>query len=120
MTTDVALVGMAFRFPGATEPETFWSNLRDGVESITRFSAAELIAAGTPPSLLERPGFVAARGILASVAGTSTPPSSTSPRARRRSWTRSTASCWSAPGRRSSGPATIRTAIPERSASTPG
>ncbi|MFG3392372.1 beta-ketoacyl synthase N-terminal-like domain-containing protein [Streptomyces parvus] len=32
----VAIIGMACRLPGAPDPETFWTNLREGVESITR------------------------------------------------------------------------------------
>src|SRR5262249_46050904 len=31
----VAIVGMAGRFPGAVDLESFWKNLKDGVESIT-------------------------------------------------------------------------------------
>jgi acyl transferase domain-containing protein/acyl carrier protein len=67
MTTDIAVIGMAFRFPGASDPEAFWSNLRQGVESITFFSAKELIAAGVPPSLAERSDLVRAAGILTDV-----------------------------------------------------
>jgi acyl transferase domain-containing protein len=33
----VAIIGMACRFPGAPDIATFWRNLCDGVESITRF-----------------------------------------------------------------------------------
>ena len=32
---EIAVVGMAGRFPGAADTETFWKNLRDGVESVT-------------------------------------------------------------------------------------
>jgi phthiocerol/phenolphthiocerol synthesis type-I polyketide synthase E len=32
---EIAIVGMAGRFPGAESLEEFWSNLRDGVESLT-------------------------------------------------------------------------------------
>ncbi|MFJ9795827.1 type I polyketide synthase [Streptomyces sp. NPDC101145] len=32
----VAVIGMACRFPGAPDPETFWRNLAAGVESLTR------------------------------------------------------------------------------------
>lgn len=36
----VAIVGMACRFPGADSPQAFWENLRNGVESVTRWPAA--------------------------------------------------------------------------------
>src|SRR5207249_4706396 len=32
---DVAIIGMASRFPGAPDTRAFWRNLRNGVESIT-------------------------------------------------------------------------------------
>ncbi len=32
LETDIAIVGMAGRFPGAADVDTFWRNLRDGVE----------------------------------------------------------------------------------------
>ncbi len=31
---DIAIIGMAGRFPGARNVEEFWTNLRNGVESI--------------------------------------------------------------------------------------
>ncbi|MBB4635036.1 non-ribosomal peptide synthetase/type I polyketide synthase [Longimicrobium terrae] len=62
---EVAVVGMAGRFPGAPDIHAFWRNLRDGVESIRFFSRAELAAAGTDPELLDHPDFVPARGELA-------------------------------------------------------
>ncbi|MGE3912919.1 MAG: beta-ketoacyl synthase N-terminal-like domain-containing protein, partial [Chloroflexota bacterium] len=34
-TIDIAIIGMAGRFPGASTLETFWSNIRDGVDAIT-------------------------------------------------------------------------------------
>ncbi|HEX2188915.1 MAG TPA: amino acid adenylation domain-containing protein, partial [Longimicrobiaceae bacterium] len=43
---EVAIVGMAGRFPGARDLEEFWRNLRAGVRSIRRFSDEELRAAG--------------------------------------------------------------------------
>lgn len=36
----VAIVGMALRFPGADDLDTFWRNLLDGVESIEQFERA--------------------------------------------------------------------------------
>jgi acyl transferase domain-containing protein/NADPH:quinone reductase-like Zn-dependent oxidoreductase/NAD(P)-dependent dehydrogenase (short-subunit alcohol dehydrogenase family)/SAM-dependent methyltransferase len=34
-TTDIAVIGMSGRFPGADNPSEFWENLRQGVDSIT-------------------------------------------------------------------------------------
>lgn len=61
---DVAIIGMAGRFPGAKDVEEFWRNLRDGVESIRFFSDDELIDAGVEPSLLSDPNYVKAKGAL--------------------------------------------------------
>lgn len=60
----VAIIGMAARFPGAPNVETFWRNVRDGVESISFFSEDELIAAGVNPALLRDPNYVRASGVL--------------------------------------------------------
>jgi amino acid adenylation domain-containing protein len=60
----VAVVGMAGRFPGAPDVDTFWSNLRGGVDCITRFGERELEEAGMDPALLRDPAFVAAAGVL--------------------------------------------------------
>ena len=54
-TTDIAIIGMACRFPGANNPLAFWHNLCHGVESITFFSDEELLAAGVEPALLQHP-----------------------------------------------------------------
>ena len=61
----IAIVGMAGRFPGARDIEQFWSNLREGVESISFFNDAELIAAGVDPAQLKNPDYVKARPVLA-------------------------------------------------------
>jgi amino acid adenylation domain-containing protein/non-ribosomal peptide synthase protein (TIGR01720 family) len=60
----VAIVGMAGRFPGAHDVEAFWTNLRNGVESISFFTDEELVAAGVPKAWLEDPNYVKARGSL--------------------------------------------------------
>jgi acyl transferase domain-containing protein len=64
---DIAIIGMAGRFPGARNLAEFWHNLRHGVESITYFSDAELAAAGVAPALLSDPRYVKAWGVLADV-----------------------------------------------------
>ena len=37
-TENIAVVGLAGRYPGAKNVDAFWQNLRDGVESISFFS----------------------------------------------------------------------------------
>ncbi len=61
---DVAVVGMACRFPGAASPDAFWRNLCDGVESVTFFSDEELIDAGVDAALLSDPRYVKANSII--------------------------------------------------------
>ncbi|MGE0863040.1 MAG: SDR family NAD(P)-dependent oxidoreductase [Vicinamibacterales bacterium] len=65
----VAIVGMACRFPGASDPETLWRNLAAGVESVRRFTRDELIAEGIPASLVDHPRFVSAHGALDDIKG---------------------------------------------------
>ena len=59
----VAIIGMAARFPGASDLEAYWSNLVAGVESVRRFTAQELDPQ-LPRSLTSDPHYVAARGVL--------------------------------------------------------
>jgi phthiocerol/phenolphthiocerol synthesis type-I polyketide synthase E len=61
---DLAVVGMAGRFPGAANLAEYWENLRTGVESISFFSREELIASGVHPALAGRPDYVPAAPIL--------------------------------------------------------
>ncbi|MGN9779208.1 hybrid non-ribosomal peptide synthetase/type I polyketide synthase [Micromonospora sp. H33] len=67
--TAVAIVGMALRVPGADTPDGFWRNLRDGVESITTLSDADLLADGVPPEEFTHPDYVRALGVLDDPAG---------------------------------------------------
>ena len=61
---NIAIIGMACRFPGAAHPRTFWDNLVRGVESITFFSDEELRAAGEDAALLSHPHYVKAAPVL--------------------------------------------------------
>ncbi|MFG1793144.1 type I polyketide synthase [Nocardia sp. NPDC049149] len=60
----IAVVGLAGRFPGAATIDEFWRNQRDGVESVSRFSAQELIDAGWPPQMVAHPDYVPASAVL--------------------------------------------------------
>ena len=66
---DIAIVGMAGRFPGARDIDAFWQNLRNGVESITFFSDDELSRAGVPEAIINDPNYVKAAPILEDPAG---------------------------------------------------
>jgi acyl transferase domain-containing protein len=58
LSEGIAVIGMQGRFPGARNVQELWENLKNGVESITTFSEAELKAAGIDPSYINVPGFV--------------------------------------------------------------
>ncbi|HEX4496272.1 MAG TPA: SDR family NAD(P)-dependent oxidoreductase [Thermoanaerobaculia bacterium] len=62
--SEVAVIGMAGRFPGAPTVEQFWENLKNGVESISFFTDEEMLAAGIPPARLTLPALVKANPIL--------------------------------------------------------
>ena len=57
----IAIIGMAGRFPGAGDVDTFWDNLRHGRESITHFADGELELHTAPP---EGQREIRARGVL--------------------------------------------------------
>ena len=61
---DIAIVGLALRVPGATDPETFFSNLRRGVESIRTYTDEELRANGETEARLAHPNYVRAAAEL--------------------------------------------------------
>ena len=62
--TDVAVIGLACRFPDAPDLEAFWARLRDGHHSIRFFSNEELAECGVSPKLFLAPTYVKAHGYL--------------------------------------------------------
>jgi len=56
----VAVIGVALRVPGANDPDTFWRNLVDGVESISFFRQDEV----EYPEEFGKPGYVPAKGLV--------------------------------------------------------
>lgn len=56
----VAVIGVALRVPGANDPDTFWRNLVDGVESISFFRQEEV----EYPEEFGKPGYVPAKGLV--------------------------------------------------------
>ncbi|RQP21721.1 non-ribosomal peptide synthetase/type I polyketide synthase [Piscinibacter terrae] len=57
-TTDIAVIGMAGRFPGARNVDEFWQNLRRGLESVERLTDDMLRAHGVPEEQLADPHYV--------------------------------------------------------------
>ncbi len=65
-TLDIAIVGLAGRFPGADNVNAFWDNLCAGVESVRTLSEEEVLAAGVDPELVRNPHYVRAAGVCES------------------------------------------------------
>ena len=63
--SDVAIIGMSCRFPGADSLQTYWDNLCGGVDSLTRFNDDELDKFCAREPLNEN--FVPVRGILSGI-----------------------------------------------------
>ncbi|MEE4383726.1 MAG: polyketide synthase, partial [Pseudomonadales bacterium] len=56
--SDIAIVGMALRVPGALTPEAFWANLQGGVDALRTYGEDELLARGVSKSALADPNYV--------------------------------------------------------------
>ncbi|MCW5312694.1 SDR family NAD(P)-dependent oxidoreductase [Nostoc sp. KVJ3] len=65
--SEIAIIGMAGRFPGAKNVDEFWQNLQNGIESISTFTDEELLAYGLDATTLNNPKFVKARAVLKDV-----------------------------------------------------
>jgi len=62
--TDIAVIGMAGRFPGARDLTQFWANVAGGVESISVLTDDQLASAGVPASIRQSPDYVPAASRL--------------------------------------------------------
>ncbi|WP_071189197.1 type I polyketide synthase [Trichormus sp. NMC-1] len=65
--TDIAIIGMAGRFPKANNLDAYWQNLREGVEALTEFTDTDLQAQGVDAQLLNNPHYVKAGFVLEDV-----------------------------------------------------
>jgi phthiocerol/phenolphthiocerol synthesis type-I polyketide synthase E len=61
---EIAIIGMAGRFPGAKDVEAFWRNLCEGVESVSVLTDEDLLASGVNQALLQDSNYVKARAVL--------------------------------------------------------
>jgi amino acid adenylation domain-containing protein/non-ribosomal peptide synthase protein (TIGR01720 family) len=62
--TDIAIVGLSGRFPGAQNCEEFWRNLANGIEPLSHFDEDELLASGIAPERVRASEYVRKRFIL--------------------------------------------------------
>ena len=58
--TEIAIIGMAGRYPRSRNLDEFWKHLRDGEELVSFFSDEELLARGVDPAILSSGQFVKA------------------------------------------------------------
>ena len=65
--SEIAIIGMSGRLPGAKDIKAFWQNLQDGVESISFFRDEELLSSGVDPTLLNNSNYVKANAVLSDV-----------------------------------------------------
>ena len=60
----IAVIGISCRYPGASDPDTFWHNLCEGVVSTRHFTPEELQESGIDPSVYEQANYIPAKGYL--------------------------------------------------------
>ncbi|MDZ8065208.1 MAG: beta-ketoacyl synthase N-terminal-like domain-containing protein [Nostoc sp. DedQUE08] len=65
--SEIAIIAVAGRFPGAKDIESFWQNLRDGVETISSLTDEELINSGVFLDLLNNPSYVKASAVISDI-----------------------------------------------------
>ncbi|HFC11942.1 MAG TPA: polyketide synthase [Anaerolineae bacterium] len=66
-TSTIAIIGLACRFPGASDATQFWHNLRHGVESISCLDTDTLDQMGVAEARYQQENFVPAEPLLAGI-----------------------------------------------------
>ncbi|MEL6354982.1 MAG: type I polyketide synthase [Cyanobacteria bacterium J06627_28] len=61
---EIAVIGMAGRFPGAQNISEFWQNLQQSVESISTIEDKQLLAQGVSTEALADPNYVKVGGLM--------------------------------------------------------
>jgi phthiocerol/phenolphthiocerol synthesis type-I polyketide synthase E len=61
---EIAVIGMAGRFPAAQNIHEYWENIKNGVECIHFYSEEELEKAGVSPGVYNHPDFIKSDGGL--------------------------------------------------------
>jgi acyl transferase domain-containing protein/acyl carrier protein len=62
--SEIAIIGLAGRFPEAKNIEEFWNNLQSGVNSISFFTDEELLSSGIDTDVFNNPEYVRAKAVL--------------------------------------------------------
>ncbi len=65
--TDIAIVGMAGRFPGAPDVDELWRRVRAGEDCLTDLSESALLSEGVSPGALASSDYVRRNGVLPDV-----------------------------------------------------
>lgn len=65
--TDIAIIGLACRFPGSDNSDGFWKNVSEGKETLTRLTTKELNNLGVDKALLSNPNYVNSCGFLENI-----------------------------------------------------
>ena len=61
---EIAVIGLAARFPGAPDIDTFWKSLEHGVESVVFLTAKDIIDAGIPEKVVQSSKYVKCKGAV--------------------------------------------------------
>ncbi|HEU4506954.1 MAG TPA: beta-ketoacyl synthase N-terminal-like domain-containing protein, partial [Pyrinomonadaceae bacterium] len=62
--TEIAIIGMAGRYPKSRNLDEFWNHLRDGDELVSFFTDEEVLARGVAPEVVAGDHFVKAAVVL--------------------------------------------------------
>ncbi|WP_394751321.1 type I polyketide synthase [Spongiimicrobium salis] len=61
---EIAVIGLAGRFPGSSDIDGFWNNLKNGIDSISTITDEELRNEGVPEALISSPEYVKSNAYL--------------------------------------------------------
>ena len=62
--TDIAIIGMSCRLPGANDPDSYWDRICEGEELLTVLSDDDLLSVGISSRVLDLPNFVPTTGLI--------------------------------------------------------
>ena len=63
-SNDIAIIGMAGRFPGSTNACEYWSNINKKINSVIHFTKQELLSENISEDAVNNPNYIKAKGYL--------------------------------------------------------